>query len=72
MTIVAKGLTKTFGEFTALDKVDLDVAITGLSCPHGTETSMPYAQARKRYQDYKRALDDKVFFDLNGMRPKPP
>jgi hypothetical protein len=33
---------------------------------------MPYAQARKRYQDYKRALDDKVFFDLNGMRPKPP
>jgi hypothetical protein len=56
----------------ALVEVDLDVAITGLSCPHGTETSMPYAQARKRYQDYKRALDDKVFFDLNGMRPKPP
>jgi hypothetical protein len=50
----------------ALVEVDLNVALTGLSCPHGTETSMPYAQARKRYQDYKRALDDKVFLDLRG------
>jgi len=30
----------------ALVEVDLNVALTGLSCPHGTETSMPYAQAR--------------------------
>ena len=50
----------------ALVEVDLNVALTGLSCPHGTETSMPYAQARNRYQDYKRALDDKVFLDLRG------
>jgi len=31
---------------------------------------MPYAQARNRYEDYVRALDDKVFSDLNGVRPK--
>jgi hypothetical protein len=53
-----------------LVEVDLNVALAGLSCPHGTETSMPYAEARKRYQDYKRAVDDKVFSDLNGVRPK--
>ena len=50
----------------ALVEVDLNVGLAGLSCPHGTETSMPYVQARKRYQDYKRALDDKVFLDLRG------
>jgi hypothetical protein len=27
---------------------------------------MRYAQARKRYEDYVRALDDKFFSDLNG------
>jgi len=26
---------------------------------------MPYAQARKRYEDYVRALDNKLFSDLN-------
>ena len=31
---------------------------------------MPYAQARKRCEDYVRALDDKFFSDLNGVRPK--
>ena len=50
----------------ALVEVDLNVGLAGLSCPHGTQTSMAYAQARKRYQDYKRALDDKVFLDLRG------
>ena len=46
--------------------VDLNNQMAELSCPHGTETSMPYAQARKRYDDYVRALDDKFFSDLNG------
>jgi hypothetical protein len=50
--------------------VDLNNQVAELSCPHGTETSMPYAQARNRYEDYVRALDDKVFSDLNGVRPK--
>ena len=50
--------------------VDLNNQVAELSCPHGTETSMPYAQARKRYEDYVRTLDDKVFSDLNGVRPK--
>jgi hypothetical protein len=45
--------------------VDLNNQVAELSCPHGTETSMPYAQARKRYEDYVRALDDKFFSDLN-------
>ena len=45
--------------------VDLNNQMAELSCPHGTETSMPYAQARKRYEDYVRTLDDKVFSDLN-------
>ena len=31
---------------------------------------MPYAQARKRYEDYVRTLDDKFFSDLTGVRPK--
>ncbi|MGB9020641.1 MAG: hypothetical protein WCC77_23810, partial [Pseudolabrys sp.] len=34
--------------------VDLNNLVAELSCPHGTETSMPYAQARKRYEDYVR------------------
>ena len=46
--------------------VDLNNQMAELSCPHGTETSMPYAQARKRYEDYVRTLDDKFFSDLNG------
>jgi len=46
--------------------VDFGVEITRLSCPHETETNMRYAQARKRYEDYVRALDDKFFSDLNG------
>ena len=46
--------------------VDLNNQMAELSCPHGTETSMPYAQARKRYDDYVRTLDDKLFSDLNG------
>ena len=50
--------------------VDLNDKVAELSCPHGTETSMPYAQARKRYEDYVRTLDDKVFSDLNGVRPQ--
>ena len=50
--------------------VDLNNQVAELSCPHGTETSMPYAQARKRYEDYVRTLDDKVFSDLNGVRPR--
>jgi hypothetical protein len=50
--------------------VDLNDQMAALSCPHGTETSMSYAQARKRYEDYVRTLDDKVFSDLNGVRPK--
>ena len=50
--------------------VDLNNQMAELSCPHGTETSMPYAQARKRHEDYVRTLDDKVFSDLNGVRPK--
>ena len=29
--------------------VDLNNQVAELSCPHGTETSMPYAQARNRY-----------------------
>ena len=45
--------------------VDLNNQMAELSCPHGTETSMPYAQARKRYEDYVRTLDDKFFSDLN-------
>ena len=45
--------------------VDFGVESMRLSCPHGTETNMPYAQARKRYEDYVRALDDKFFSDLN-------
>ena len=45
--------------------VDLNNQMVELSCPHGTETSMPYAQARKRYEDYVRTLDDKFFSDLN-------
>jgi hypothetical protein len=32
--------------------VDFGVESTRLSCPHGTETNTPYAQARKRYEDY--------------------
>jgi hypothetical protein len=42
----------------------LDLGIIGRaqqSCPHGTETSMPYAQARKRYENYLRALDNEIF-----------
>jgi hypothetical protein len=55
----------------ALVEVDLPkIETTRLSCPHGTETSMPLAQARKQYEDYARLLDDKIFSDLNGMRPK--
>jgi hypothetical protein len=50
--------------------VDLNNQVAELSCPHGTETSMPLAQARQRYQDYARTLDDKVFSELNGVRPK--
>ena len=50
--------------------VDLNNQMAELSCPHGTETSMPHAQARKRHEDYVRTLDDKVFSDLNGVRPK--
>ena len=46
--------------------VDLNNQVAELSCPHGTETSMSYALARKRYEDYARTLDDKVFSDLNG------
>ena len=46
--------------------VDLNNQVAELSCPHGTETSMPYAQARNRYEDYVRALDDKFTSDLNG------
>ena len=53
------------GEQTLL-VVDFGVESMRLSCPHGTETNMPYAQARKRYEDYVRALDDKFFSDLNG------
>jgi len=53
------------GEQTLL-VVDFGVEITRLSCPHETETNMRYAQARKRYEDYVRALDDKFFSDLNG------
>jgi hypothetical protein len=45
--------------------VDLNNQMAELSCPHGTETSMPYAQVRKRYEDYVRILDDKFFSDLN-------
>ena len=45
--------------------VDLNNQVAELSCPHGTEISMPYAQARKRYEDYVRALDNKLFSDLN-------
>jgi hypothetical protein len=36
------------------------------NCPHGTETSMPLAQARQRYEDYARALDDQTFSGLNN------
>ena len=53
------------GEQTLL-VVDFGVEITRLTCPHETETNMRYAQARKRYEDYVRALDDKFFSDLNG------
>ena len=52
------------GEQTLL-VVDFGVESMRLSCPNGTETNMPYAQARKRYEDYVRALDDKFFSDLN-------
>ena len=52
------------GEQTLL-VVDFGVESMRISCPHGTETNMPYAQARKRYEDYVRALDDKFFSDLN-------
>jgi len=52
------------GEQTLL-VVDFGVEITRFSCPHETETNMRYAQARKRYEDYVRALDDKFFSDLN-------
>jgi hypothetical protein len=48
------------GEQTLL-VVDFGVESIRLSCPHGTETNTPYAQARKRYEDYVRALDDKFF-----------
>ena len=48
------------GEQTLL-VVDFGVESTRLSCPHGTETNTPYAQARTRYEDYVRALDDKFF-----------
>jgi hypothetical protein len=51
---------------SALLTIDLNNQMTQLNCPHGTETSMPYAQARKRYEDYVRALDDKFTSDLNG------
>ena len=41
--------------------VDLNGQVAELSCPHGTEISMPLAQARQRYEDYLRALDNEIF-----------
>ena len=46
--------------------VDLNNQMTQLNCPHGTEISMPYAEARNRYEDYVRGSDDKFTSNLNG------
>jgi hypothetical protein len=53
-------VTRIVGDSVLLT-VDLNIALADQNCPHGTETSLPYAQARQRYDDHVRALDANVF-----------
>lgn len=59
-------VTRIVGDSVLL-MVDLNGAMTEFSCPHGTETSMPLTQARQRYEDYRRAVEDKFMSDLNRI-----
>jgi hypothetical protein len=59
-------VTRIVGDSVLL-MVDLNGAMTEFNCPHGTETSMPLTQARQRYEDHRRAVEDKFMSDLNRI-----